>query len=157
MIREHPVEEGRERAALYALGALRGDEAREFEQHLGAGCTVCAAEVEAFAAVVAGLGHAAQPQALRAEVRARMLERVGVENLTEDRPVIDKDGVRFVRAAGMAWQQGNAPAVEIKTLFHDAQRSYNTFLVRMAPGAMLRPHRHADIEESYVLEGDLLV
>src|SRR5262249_3379987 len=34
---------------------------------------------------------------------------------------------------------------------------YVTKLVRMAPGAVLHPHRHAEAEESYVLEGDLWV
>ncbi|MBI3302018.1 MAG: cupin domain-containing protein, partial [Deltaproteobacteria bacterium] len=75
----------------------------------------------------------------------------------EAHPVIDKNGSRFARATQMTWQEGNAPAGEIKALFVDQQRGYNTFLVRMAPGAMLRPHRHADVEESYLLEGDLLV
>jgi quercetin dioxygenase-like cupin family protein len=157
MIREHPIEEGRDLAALYALGVLRGDAAREFEQHLAGDCSRCAVEVEAFAPVVAELGHMALPQTPRPELRARVLERVAAEGLSADHPVIDKEGVRFVRSAGFDWQEGNAPAVEIKTLSVDRQRNFITYLVRMAPGANLRPHRHADVEESYLLEGDLLV
>lgn len=156
-MRDHSVEEARDRAALYALGALRGDEAREFEQHLAEGCAVCGAEVAAFTPIVAELAHAAPPQTPRAEVRARVLERVALEGLSGTHPVIDTGGVRFVRSTELRWREGNAPGVEIKVLSRDSQRGYHTLLVRMAPGATLRPHRHADVEESYVLEGDLLV
>ena len=141
MIYKHSAKESRAHASLYALGALRGDEGREFEQHLATGCTVCAVAVEAFAPIVAELGYAAPLQAPRPEIRARVLARVAAESLLKDHPVLDKDGSRFVRVTRIAWQEGNAPAVEIKTLFVDAQRGYNTFLVRMTPGAVLRPHR----------------
>jgi anti-sigma-K factor RskA len=39
-------------AAAYALGALDGDELREFEGHLQSGCSVCAAEVSSAREVV---------------------------------------------------------------------------------------------------------
>ncbi len=155
MIWEHSVEEGRDRAALYTLGALPEDEACEFEQHLAAGCAVCAAEVEAFTPIVAELGYAARPQQPPASVRSRLIERVAAESAAA--PVIDKEGMRFVRSERLAWKELDGPAVQIKTLFADKQRGYRTILVRMAPGASLLPHRHADIEESYVLEGGLLV
>ena len=46
-------EEAAGRAALYALGALEGDEAREFEEHLAAGCAACEAELRGFETVAA--------------------------------------------------------------------------------------------------------
>jgi anti-sigma factor ChrR (cupin superfamily) len=99
----------------------------------------------------------AAPQTPRPELRARVLERVAAEGLSANRPVLNKEGVRFVRSAGLNWRAGNTAAVEIKTLSVDKQRSIVTYLVRMAPGASLRPHRHVDVEESYLLEGDLSV
>lgn len=39
----------------------------------------------------------------------------------------------------------------------DQARNSFTTLVRMAPGAILASHRHADAEESYVLEGEIFV
>jgi anti-sigma factor ChrR (cupin superfamily) len=157
MIREHTLEEGRERAALYALGALRGEEIREFEQHLAAGCTICAEEVASFTPVVAELGHATPPQTPRAEVRTRVLERVGAKGMSQDHPAIDKDLLRFVGSNWLDWQPGNGPGVEVKLLAVDQERGYYTTLVRMAPGSSLAPHRHVDPEESYILEGELLV
>jgi anti-sigma factor ChrR (cupin superfamily) len=153
----HTLEEVRERAALYALGALRDEEAREFEAHLATPCAVCTEEARAFSAVAADLGHAAQPAAPRPSVRARVLARVAEESALARRPAYEKDGVNFVRPGHLPWNAGNAPGIEIKTLAVDHERGYVTQLVRMQPGAALRPHRHAAVEESYLVEGDLLV
>ncbi len=153
----HPsLDDARERAALYALGALRNGELRELEAHLREGCAVCAAEVKSFAGVVNELGHAAAPERPRDAVRARVLERAR-QSVLANQAVVEKDDVRFVRTAQLVWEHGNAPGIEIKVLSVDAERSYVTQLVRMPPGCALRPHRHLDVEESYVLEGDLLV
>lgn len=49
------------------------------------------------------------------------------------------------------WQQ-LAPDIAIKVLDRDA--GMETFLLRLAPGACLPAHAHADDEMCYVLEGD---
>lgn len=63
------------RAALYALGALEGDEAREFEEHLAAGCAACAAELREYEAVAGDLGRATPEAEPPAGVRARACSR----------------------------------------------------------------------------------
>lgn len=151
------TEEVRDLAALYALGALRGDELREFEQHLTDGCDVCTAEVAAFAPVVADLAYAAPLQSPRPELRDRVLGRIAAEGMTASHPKIEKEHLVFVGSQWLNWQPGNAPGVDIKLLSVDKERGYFTTLVRMAPGASLPPHRHADIEESYIMEGEVLV
>jgi anti-sigma factor ChrR (cupin superfamily) len=152
----HSLEEAQEWGALYALGALSQDEARIFEQHLPT-CSLCADEVAAFAAVTQEMRHAALPQTPRPEVRARVLEHVASQGTSNSHPVINKDLLRFVGSSWLEWKPGNAPGIEIKILSVDKARSYFTTLVRMAPGATLASHRHADIEESYILEGELSV
>lgn len=154
---EHTLDDMRERAALYALGALSGGEAREFEAHLSGGCSLCAQEVKGFTAVTTELASVAEPQTPRHSLRTRVLERIATDAAATEGAVIDQAGVRFVRSNQLVWKEGNAPAVEVKVLSVDKQRGYITKLVRMEPGASLRPHRHIDIEESYLLEGDLLV
>lgn len=153
----HSLEDARERAALYALGGLREDEARDFEAHLTTGCSVCADEVRTFSPVAADIGWSASPELPPRSLRARVLERVATANVLDDQSAFEQDGVNFVRPTHLAWAKGNAPGIEIKTLSVDAQRGYITQLVRMPPGSSLRPHRHADVEESYLIEGDLLV
>ena len=156
MTRDHSLETTRETAALYALGALSADETRAFEGHLGS-CTACRAETAAFRAVTNDLARAAPPQLPPAALRTRVLERIAEQSTPTRPPVIERAGVRFVRSAQLVWETAAAPAVEVKTLSIDHARGYVTKLVRMAPGASLYPHRHADVEESYVLDGDLLV
>jgi anti-sigma factor ChrR (cupin superfamily) len=72
-------EEAAGRAALYALGALEGEEAREFEEHVAAGCAACGAELREFEGVVGDLGLAAPEAEPPAGVRARLLALVSAE------------------------------------------------------------------------------
>jgi len=118
---------------------------------------VCAAEVDAFDAAARELGRAAIPQEPRPELRARVLQRIAAANDPAQQPVYEHQGVRFVHSSLLGWKPGNSVGVEVKILSIDAARGVVTKLVRMPPGSTLRPHRHADVEESYVLEGDLLV
>jgi len=70
MTEQHPTEETRERAALYALGTLEGEEARSFEQHLQTGCRDCQAEVQGFQRLVGWLGFSAEAVRPSADLRA---------------------------------------------------------------------------------------
>ncbi len=157
MMSGYSREEERDLAALYSLGALRGDELHEFEQHLEEGCEFCSAEIAAFSPVITDLSHAAPSQTPQPELRDRVLARIQVEGLSAAHPIIENNGVKFVRSEALAWNEGNAPAVDIKVLSLDEAREMITYLVRMAPGSRIRPHRHAGVEESYLLEGDLVV
>jgi quercetin dioxygenase-like cupin family protein len=156
MMYEHTIEEAQNLAALYALGALQGDEAREFEEHLAKGCVLCTTEVEAFAPVVAELGHAAPMQEPPAELRTRILERTALEGLTQAHPKIEKDNQYFAGASWLDWAP-LFPGVEVKLLSIDKERGYYTTLVRMVPGAIIPPHRHVEAEDSYMLEGEFTV
>lgn len=68
-------EELRERYALYALGALPGEEQAPLEEHLARGCPTCTAGVAAFQEVASLLAYQAPakvpPPALRDSVLAR--------------------------------------------------------------------------------------
>ena len=154
---EHSLDQARDAAALYALGALSAEAARDFEQHLQTGCAVCRAELAGFKAVAGALLHAAEPQAPRPSLRTRVLEGAAEASSNAGVAVREVAGQRFVRSNQLGWEPGGLPSVEIKILHVDAERGYVTQLVRMDPGAVLQAHRHADVEESYLLEGDLLV
>jgi hypothetical protein len=135
------------------LGALPPDEARAFEAQLAAGDARAESELAAFRAVVQDLAHAAPPQAPPPALRERVLARIA----TEDAAVIDQGGLSFVRGDRLGWQPGSVPGVEVKPLSIDAERGRRTVLVRMAPGTVYPAHRHGDLEEIYMLEGDYLV
>jgi anti-sigma factor ChrR (cupin superfamily) len=149
---EETAEQVRERAALYAIGALPPDEAAAVERRLAAGDARYVEEVAAFRAVADDLAYAASPQTPRPAARDRVLARVAAVVPV----VIEQQGLRFVRSAGVDWKPSVAPGIEYKLLRSDAG-GRRTGLVRMAPGSAYPKHRHPEPEEVYVLEGDLLV
>ena len=167
-------EEAAGRAALYALGALEGEEAREFEEHLSAGCLPCEAELRAFGGVVADLGLAASEAEPPAGVRARLLALAAEESqagggasddcletapaeATGDGPNLRgvAEGFLVVRAGEGEWLPTGDAGVAYKLLFADPGRGTVTTLVRMQPGSRIRSHRHLGVEQCLVLEGDV--
>ncbi|PYQ01703.1 MAG: hypothetical protein DMF82_18550 [Acidobacteria bacterium] len=70
--------------------------------------------------------------------------------------LLDKAGLLIARSPDLPWQPQGSPGVSIKVLFTDPERDYITALGRMEPGTEYPRHRHDDVEELYVLEGDLV-
>lgn len=67
-------------AALYAVGALDGDELMRFESHLAGGCKTCDAAVWDLSAVAAFTLPRTLPSVpLRPELRARLMRRLATE------------------------------------------------------------------------------
>jgi|SRR5208337_29434 len=153
----HSIDEARDGAALYVVGALSGEEAREFEAHLKQGCEVCAAEVKAFSSVTDELAGTVSPQAPSAKLRERVLDKIASEVRARNSATIDKNGMRFMLSNLMPWEETAIKGIESKVLFRDAANGMVTVLVRMAPGTSAPRHRHAAVEESYVLEGDVTI
>lgn len=151
----HSPEEERDLAALYALGVLQGDELREFEEAL-AEHPELRDEVASFSSVVDELGYAATPQTPSPELRDRVLGRIGAEGLTKEHPQLTKENQAFGSAAWLEWTP-LFPGVDMKLLSLDQEQGYATTLIRMAPGSRIPPHRHVDPEDSYVLEGEIVV
>lgn len=152
----HDDEHVRDQAALYALGALDAEEAQVFARHVE-GCVVCAAEVESFAAAVGDLGYMASPVPPDRAVRVKVLDRIVASDRFRDGATFEMDGLRFVRANELGWTATDLPGVSLKRLALDLQAGRATHLVRIEPGGSYPPHRHAGVEEVYLLEGDLLL
>lgn len=148
-------EEKRDLAALYAVGALQGDELRDFEKAL-AECPELADEVVSLSAVVDELGYAAAPQTPSPGLRASVLGRIEAEGLTKEHPRLTKENQVFGSASWLEWTP-LFPGVDMKLLSLDHEKSYATTLIRMAPGSIIPPHRHVAPEDSYVLEGEVVV
>ena len=63
---------------------------------------------------------------------------------------------RYVKTDSLPWRKTAFPGVEIKVLLEDPDTGLTTSITRMAPGAVLPLHEHADVEQTYVLEGRLV-
>ena len=77
-------------------------------------------------------------------IKRRLLERVA-----------DADDTHLTVAADAGDWQAFAPGVEMKLLHRDEQ--FQSYLLRLAPGSSLPPHRHPADEECVVLTGCLWV
>lgn len=155
-----PGEASRELAALYAVGAMTAAEAAEFEVHVREGCSACTTELRTLEATAAHLAFAAPPTAPPAGLRKRVMEKVSIEaSQGASRPGIlfRQAGLLISRATEMDWQSGAVAGVLSKPLFVDENRGYATALVRMTAGTRYPSHRHKDVEELFLLEGDLNV
>lgn len=63
---------------------------------------------------------------------------------------------RYVKMDALPWRPTPFAGVEIKVLLEDKDTGLMTTMTRMAPGAVLPLHEHADVEQTYVLEGRLV-
>jgi anti-sigma factor ChrR (cupin superfamily) len=61
----------------------------------------------------------------------------------------------FIDVPELPWESTPFPGIERKLLHQDPSGRL-TALIRMAPGAKLPRHRHAGLEQSFVLEGSLV-
>jgi len=151
---DESLEQVRERAALYALGALAPDETAAFEARLAAGDARYREALAECRAVVDDLAYAAPPRAPRDGVRERVLDRIAAD---ASGGIVERDGIRVVLGAHMPWERSPLPGVEFKFLREDAVSGRRTGLIRLAPGAVYPKHRHPEPEEVVLLEGDLIV
>ena len=142
---EQHHEEGLEQALLYAIGALELAEVAAFEKHLLEGCRSCQDELRDFQGVALGLALTAPQYSPDDNVRRRLMARVnGGPGLTTHR-------------SDEPWRATGFEGIRVRRLFVDRERGTVSMLVKMAAGAKYPGHRHAAVEECYVIEGDLHV
>ena len=154
--------ESLELAALYALSALSAPEMAEVERDYRDRSAFWA-EVRSLRDAAAGLAEAgprARPgrdlwPAIRARVRGTS-EASPCAQLWKQWPT-SESGERVVRAADGAFEPTDIEGISVRRLFVDAAADRVSMLIRMAPGTSYPEHRHAGVEECYVLEGDLWI
>ena len=137
----------------YALDALDRAEKTVFEEHLKE-CAACEAELHSLAPVTDALGKsvpASPPAQLRERLRSQLRSSSRVPGI-----LFEQSGLLISRSDELAWR-AMAPGIAYKPLYDDSVRKYSTSLVRMDPGAHYPSHRHSEIEELFLLSGDLHV
>lgn len=62
-------------------------------------------------------------------------------------------GSTYVKPQDLEWGPTPFEGISIKVLYEDKAQGETTCLLRWEPGATLPMHKHAAIEQSYVIEG----
>ena len=143
-------QEHAELVALYALQALPPDE-RALAGAWLAACVDCRQELEALRSLVGAF--AAWPTDMLRPADSlwdRLAERIEAETGRATPPPVEPAPPR------PEWKEAG-PGISYMRLATDHERNRITMLVRLAPGADYPPHRHADLEELYLLGGELRV
>jgi anti-sigma factor ChrR (cupin superfamily) len=135
---------------LYALQVLPSSERLVVEAHI-LECADCRRELETLRPVVDAF-TSWPTDVLRpsASLWERLAQRIGAE--TGKAPVTSVPR----RPAEPEWEEA-APGISCKLLATDTEKARVSMLVRLAPGAAYPPHRHAGIEELYLLDGELMI
>jgi ChrR Cupin-like domain len=145
----HHGEAHLESVVLYALQALPAGDVASAGARIAA-CPDCRQELETLRPIV-GAFVSWPTDVLRPDATLwdRLAQRISAE--TGQPPVATPP-----RRAEPEWREA-APGIACKLLATDAERGRVSMLVRLAPNTDYPPHRHAGIEEVYMLQGELRV
>jgi quercetin dioxygenase-like cupin family protein len=135
---------------LYVLQALPLSEVPVALAQISA-CAECRQEMERLRPII-GAFVAWPTDVVRpsASLWDRLARRIAVE--TGEEPVVPPPQ-RWVEPA---WEEA-APGISVKLLATDTEKDRVSMLVRLAPGVAYPPHRHAGVEELYLLDGELMI
>ncbi|HKP86605.1 MAG TPA: cupin domain-containing protein [Blastocatellia bacterium] len=151
------LDEAREMAALYSLGALTQREASAFEEHIDEGCDFCRTELEAFERTASALAFGAPEMEPSPGVREKLIAATGGDAQSRKAEShsarIDARAFVSIRAEGSKWTKVEE-GIFIKPLYYDRASGLATTLVKMMPGTALPAHQHNGVEQLFILEGD---
>ena len=138
-------------AFLYALQALPENERSAFEAHL-ATCFECRNEMATLRSTidsfVAWPTDVLRPTtSLWDRISRRISNETGLDRVSSS---------PRQQAKEPDWEEVTE-GLSCKVLSIDAQRDRVTMLVRLAPGTDYPAHRHADVEELHLLDGELWI
>ena len=135
---------------LSALRALPASEIPVLEAHLSM-CPDCRQEMETLRPII-GAFVSWPTDVLRPteSVWDRLARRIAAE--TGQAPVL----LPPLPPSEPDWEEA-APGLTYKMLAADTEKDRVSLLVRLAPGAHYPPHRHAGVEELYLLHGELWI
>ncbi|AFY74891.1 cupin domain-containing protein [Synechococcus sp. PCC 7502] len=151
-----------ELASLYVIGAL-DERDRSLVENCAEDSRVWKTELDKLQMAALAIPYASEPYPLPSGLKERVLQKINSEHPTE-KPIgtsdIAAEQLSFqVKASDLKWypHPDQVPGVSIASLHVDQTRSRFSGLVRCQPGTIYPAHRHAEAEEIYILEGDLII
>jgi anti-sigma factor ChrR (cupin superfamily) len=152
------VEHQQEKASLYALGVLEGEERHAFETELRQNpeLRILVFELQKASRLMAlSVPQASLPPGLKDKV----LRRVESAASPHSAPHVGAlAGLQFLTAPALSdWKQLPIPGTYIKLLSFEKDRGYAVLLGKLDPGVRYPAHVNAGPEDFYILTGDLVV
>lgn len=147
-----------ELAPLYALNVLSEPEQKWVEQQL-AECPELAEELAEYQSAVTAIPYTTPTVTMAADLKNRLFDRLELDTpppLPLSAPVVPSSYFA-VRSQDLNWQPHEVSGVSIAILSTDEVKREIVGLFKAAPGVYYSIHRHAAIEEIYMLSGDLVV
>lgn len=140
-------------AALQTLGLLDAIEKQTFDVLLREQKAARAALIrfERTASMLAALAPEKQPPSALRESLLGQISGCGAQQAELN----IAPGLLLVFAEHKDWQETGVPGVRVKTLYVDKERNYASNLVSMTAGSIYPRHSHADLEELFMLSGEI--
>jgi anti-sigma factor ChrR (cupin superfamily) len=147
---DHHHEEHLDLVFRYALQALPASEVPVVEAQISQ-CAECRVQLEALRPVIASF-LSWPTDVLRPAVPlwGRVAQRIAVDTGKPAIPLVSQ------LANKREWVDA-APGISYQLLATDTENERVSMLVRLAPGAEYPRHRHAGVEEVYLLHGELMI
>jgi anti-sigma factor ChrR (cupin superfamily) len=135
---------------LYALQALPSSEISVVEAQTSS-CDECRREMETLRPIIDSF-VSWPTDVLRPSVSlwGRLARRIAGE--TGEQPILPPPQL----PAELEWEEV-APGISCKLVATDTEKNRVSMLIRLAPGADYPRHRHAGVEELYLLHGELMI
>ncbi len=160
-----PDEEFNMLAALQALDTLDESERSALAEKLQASPEL-QSELAAFETAISAIAYTAPAVPVAPDLKNRLLQRIAQLPTTAEsvnaQPIVaspteNNPPSLIVRSRDVKWRPYSVPGISIGRLYMDKEKRQITCLMRLEPGVTFPLHRHADSEEVFVLEGDLIV
>jgi anti-sigma factor ChrR (cupin superfamily) len=148
--------ERRDLVASYALAALERSETEFMKAHLPT-CAECQQEYQSLSTVTNTLSAwRNQTMPPLASSWNRLAERISTQPQKQAVALKSPTSASFKDWAEPRWKEV-APGISCKLFSTDRDTDRVSMLVRLAPNTAYPPHRHAGVEELYLLEGELWI
>jgi hypothetical protein len=148
-----------ELAPLYALDLLDEAERNWVEQQI-IDTPELAEELALYQEATDALPYGVAPVAISEDLKGRLFDQLGLTPPETALPISEaqKDSSFLtVRFQDIEWQAHDVPGVEVSILYTDVATRRISGVLKASPGMEYPLHRHAEVEEIYMISGDLKV
>jgi ChrR Cupin-like domain len=148
-----------ELASLYALDLLDETERNWVEQQI-IDTPELAEELALYQGATDALPYGVAPVAITDNLKERLFHQLGlappeavplISEVPKDNPFLT------VRFQDIKWQAHSVPGVKVSILYTDVAARRISGVLKALPGMKYPLHRHAGVEEMYMISGDLTI